>query len=538
MSRPLLPVVALAVIGLASDLLAQDDPEPKSGERSPLPEGVILQYGTARPTEKTDKRRRNGEELATQTAVAVFPGGKEMIIADTGGKIDVWDVKSGTHLRQLQKSSPDAIHCISISPDRRWLACGLAHRPELHLWDLATGKRERVIPVAEKDDGRESTGVQRVTFGADSKTVFASVEYKGVTALEVSTGKKLWRVEGVGYNYATDPRGRWLGVGMIDQEPPKLAIIDVTNGKTLGSMIIEPSWVQTENGPEYRDASWTVDRAFTPDGARFVTVHGDGTARVWDPQTCREVGRMTWNSNESIIPGGLACSPDGKWIAIREARNTRIFEVMSGVAVHTVGAHDFPPRDLAFTRSGDGLVSNVHPAPVLWTLKPKELAKPNEAPDKLWQTLASDGGPAVYRLQWGLVRDPKIAVELFEPRVKVPPEIMARGRFDELAAGLDSKHFAARESAEKELSQAGVLLPVDWLKEVLGKGPSAEVHARINRLLARRDRPDPSEIRQSRAIQVLELAGTTEARDLLKKWSTADGSVLAADAKAALERMK
>jgi hypothetical protein len=437
----------------------------------------------------------------------------------------------------LQKSSPDSIHCVAISPDGRWLACGLARRPELQLWDLAAGKRERVIPVAEKDDGRESTGVQRVTFGADSKTVFASVEYKGVTALEVSTGKKLWRVEGVGYNYATDPRGRWLGVGMIEQDPAKLAIIDVSNGKTLGSMVIEPSWVQTENGPEYRDASWTIDRAFTPDGARFVTVHGDGTARVWDPRACREVGRMTWNSNESIIPGGLACSPDGKWIAIREARNTRIFEVMSGIAVHTVGAHDIPPRDLFFTRSGDGLVSNVHPAPVLWTLKPKELSKANDEPEKLWQTLASDDGPSVYRLQWALTRDAKSAVELFGPRVKVPPEIMARSRFDELIAGLDGKQFAAREASERELTQAGIRLPVEWLKEILQKGPSAEVHARIKRLLARRDKPDPSEIRQSRAVQVLELAGTTEAKDLLKKWSTADGSPLAADAKAALERM-
>jgi WD40 repeat protein len=538
MSRPLLQVFALALIGLSSVLLAQEEPRSKSADPSPVPEGVIHRFGTPRPTEKMDRRRRNGDEPETQTAVAMFPDGKKLLIADTAGRIEIYDLKSGDHVRQLQKSSADSIHCVAISPDGRSLAFGLSRRPEVQLWDLATGKVERVIQVVEKEDGREASGVQRVTFNADSKTIFASVEYQGVTALETSTGKKLWKVGEVGYNFATDPRGRWLGLGMINQEPPKLAIVDAVTGKTLGNMLIEPSWVQTENGPEYRDASWTVDRAFTPDGSRFVTVHGDGTARVWDPLACREVGRLSWNTAESILPGGLACSPDGKWIALREARNIRIFELMSGVAVHTIGAHDFPPRDLFFTRTGDGIVSNVHPAPMLWTIKPKDLSKLGDSPDTLWKTLASDDGPSVYRLQWALVHDSKMAVELFGPRVKVPPELIARDRFDKLVARLDDKQFAAREAAARELNQAGITLPVDWLKDALAKAPSEEVLTRIKRLLARRDKPDPAEIRQSRAVQVLELAGSTEAKDLLKKWSTAEGTPLAADAKAALERMK
>lgn len=539
MSRPLLPVITLAVIGLSTYLLAQEEPKSKSPDPSPLPEGVIHRFGAPRPIAKVDRRRqRDGDEVATLTAVAMSPDGKELIVADTNGRIDRFDIKSGKFLQQLQKSSADGIHCLATSPDGRWVALGISRRAEVQLFDLATLKVERVITVVGKEDNRDGTGVQRVTFGADGKTVFVSVEYNGVTAFETSTGKKLWRVDGVGYNYATDPRGRWLGVGRINEEPPKLAIVDTTDGKTLGSMVIEPSWVQTENGPEYRDASWTVDRAFTPDGSRFVTVHGDGTARIWDSQACREVNRLTWNTSESILPGGLACSPDGKWVALRENRNIRIFELLSGIPVHTVGPHDYPPRDLFFTPTGDGLVSNVSPAPVLWTLKPKDLPKVDDARDELWKTLASEDGPGVYRLQWALVRDPKAAVEIFGPRVKIPPELMARDRFDKLIAQLDSKQFVARESAERELIHAGITLPLEWLKDALGKAPSEEVLTRIRRLLARRDKPDPSEIRQSRAVQILELARTTEAKDLLKKWSTAEGTPLAADAKAALERLK
>jgi hypothetical protein len=38
-------------------------------------------------------------------------------------------------------------------------------------------------------------------------------------------------------------------------------------------------------------------------------------------------------------------------------------------------------------------------------------------------------------------------------------------------------------------------------------------------------------------VQVLELAGTEETKALLKTWSTAEGSALAIDARAALDRL-
>ena len=99
---------------------------------------------------------------------------------------------------------------------------------------------------------------------------------------------------------------------------------------------------------------------------------------------------------------------------------------------------------------------------------------------------------------------------------------------------------AVREAAEREVRKAGISIPIAWLKKSLADSPSEETRTRLERLVeAHTKLPDPAGRRLSRAVQVLELAGTAEAKALLKTWSAAQaGSLPAVEATAALGRLR
>src|SRR5262249_27871022 len=82
------------------------------------------------------------------TAIALTPDGKHIVIADHTGRIDFWDLTSGKLAKQLQGPAHEAITSLAVSNDGRWLACGRV-APEVQLWDLTTGKAERVIRLVE-----------------------------------------------------------------------------------------------------------------------------------------------------------------------------------------------------------------------------------------------------------------------------------------------------------------------------------------------------------------------------------------------------
>jgi len=544
--------LALALFVLpAADLGAlpfPKDPGP------PLPDGAVRRFGKAPPELPAKKRpaftpdtgdlvnldEANVSNPALRAAMAQTPDGKQLVVADGSGRIDVFEIATGRLARRLQEPGADPVYNTAVSPDGRWLACARV-RPDIQIWDFAAGKVAATIPVHPGSDRRRPGAAERLAFSPDGKVLYTGVEIftgsndQGATAWEVPSGKRLWNVPGVGYNLAADPRGRWVLSSLLRQDPIRLVLLDQATGRVAGTLPIEPSW-EPDGTPV--DATTTLDRAFTPDGARLVTLHEDGTVRAWDPLAGREVARIRWATDRSGEPGGLACSPDGRWAAVRSRGTVFAIELASGRVVHTIAGREAPIRELAFTRDGRGVIVNAGPAPILWSLTPKELPDLGGRADALWEALGSGDAAQAYRLQWALVTDPKAAVRLAADRVRPAELVVPRARFDGLVAGLDSPEFAQRERSERDLTRAGITVPPAWLRKALEASSSEEVRARLRRILARREAPCPDQWRLERAVQVLELAGTPEAVVLLKEWAGGPaGAVLTEEAAAAVKRL-
>jgi hypothetical protein len=171
---------------------------------------------------------------------------------------------------------------------------------------------------------------------------------------------------------------------------------------------------------------------------------------------------------------------------------------------------------------------------MLWDLCPKDLPK-----DGHWALLADADGAKAYKAQWALVKDPAASIKLLGEQVKPAELAVSRVQFDKWVADLDSPQFRVREAAEKALTTAGGNIPIGWLRKALANSKTDEPRSRMGRVLAVREKEsDPTAWRLSRAVQVLELIGSPEAKGLLKTWAAVEGSPLAEDAQAALGRLK
>lgn len=479
---------------------------------------------------KTLKEVPAPDGYITQTAVVPLPDRRTMLVADHQGALDRWDLASGKHVGRLQGQKAGGIDCVAVSADGRWFAGGRTTQ-DVTLWDLKANKLERIIPLVEQPDSKGSDHVRRVAFSGDGRVLFTGSGKTGITAWEVPTGKKLWHAPGIGPYLAVDPKGRWVAAGGgYNREQVQWTLLNQGTGEVLRKVDVVQQQQQQDQMMIYYPA-YLGDLRFTPDGSRLVTSHYDNALRIWEPGTGREVARLTGNT----LGGGLTISADGRWAGVGQSdKKITLWELASGKKVLELTGHDSNVRDVAFTPDGKGIVGNADLAPVLWALDPRDSAKPDATS---WDVLVSDDGAKAYRAQWALVRDPAAAIKLLGEKVKPAELALDRSKFDKWVADLDSPQFRLREAAERELTRAGLRVPLGWLRKALDDSKGDEPRARLTRVLTQREKPNPEEWRLDRAVQVLELAGTPEALALLKAWAAVDGSPVTEASREAVGRV-
>ncbi|HEY7427506.1 MAG TPA: hypothetical protein VH682_24945, partial [Gemmataceae bacterium] len=98
-----------------------------------------------------------------------------------------------------------------------------------------------------------------------------------------------------------------------------------------------------------------------------------------------------------------------------------------------------------------------------------------------------------------------------------------------------------REKAATELEKLGPSA-LHALRKARDDRPALETRRRLEQLIEKQERaewlPSPERLRDRRALEVLERAGTSEAKDVLATLAGgAPGAWLTLDAKAALERL-
>jgi dipeptidyl aminopeptidase/acylaminoacyl peptidase len=259
------------------------------------------------------------------------------------------------------------------------------------------------------------------------------------------------------------------------------------------------------------------------------------------------------------VATNLALSPDGRMLAVTYApqgfsdileermRNAvYLWEVASGRPRGRLEGHGEAVSCVAWSPDGRFLVSGSEDSTLLvWDMsdplaskRPRDGVLTAKELTDLWEDLSGLDAEKAYRAIGRLAGSPGQAVAFLRERLRpVPPADPARLR--KLLADLDDRRFAVRRRAANEL-EAMQETAAPALREFLKGKPVLEYRRRVERLLGRLEAsvPPPDRLREMRAVEVLEVIGTSEACRLLQALTRGAPEVrLTREARGAVRRL-
>jgi WD40 repeat protein len=491
-------------------------------------DGVIRRWDM-----KTGRQDGEPESYEGRSCAAYSLDGQFAAIGDARGRIDLWDGRTGKRVRTFQQEGT-AVRHLAFSPDSKLLAAA-EQSGTVRFWQVPGGQAREVWQRESLPDVWFCNGL---AFSPDSRSLCISDYPKQIRVVEVASGKLLWTGRS-SYAEAFSPDGATLLVAAPTGS--YLTLLDAATGEKRATVRLNT------NIPDGLGVMYTL--AFSPDGRRLAVAQGDsGTLMFCDGQTCLETKRLVEGDPRPEIrelTGGklvnqvraLAFSPDGKWFA-SAGKDTAVYlwETATGQEVLRLPGHEAEVTRVAFCPDGKTVFSHGQDGQgYLWSLKPKPAAGPSAALNELWTDLAEANAGKAYRAVWALSED-AAAVDFLRNKL-APASAPDKDRLAKLIAELDSDRFEVRDAANRTLSEmAEVAAPA--LEEACKTASSSEQRKRLEGLLVSlKGGPSPSQIRQMRAVQALELAGRADARQTLQEWAGgAPAALLTQEAQAALAR--
>ncbi len=500
-------------------------------------DGAIYRWDTATGRALTPE---GGDSVVEQ--ILVTADGKRVITRGQDGYAHLWDGASGKHLRRFHGGWQSGL---AISPDGRFLAWpvvdyrvtftdpltpdSIYYGSRIRLYDLAADKFVDRFPAFKGS-------AQDLAFTDDGKKLVTIDQHPGMV--------RIWDFEA-----AKEERS----FAIMLKAPKEKAYIVVRallspDGKTAAVTYQEHSRVDRWGlrGPPQHVRLWEVATeaelpvldggksgitAFSADGRLVVTT--DGT--VWETASGRQL---------AVLPGELhlraaAFSRDGRFLATTTPGDTiQLWETATWTRRNEYKGHRDAPSALAFTPAGQLLSGSLDTTVLAWDTRPPRVAAAVTL-ENAWNDLAASEAAESFKSEGRFLATPADAVQFLGEKVK-PATALDGGRMQRLLADLGSDVFAVREAASKALAGLDEQA-TPYLEEALKRTQPLEIRARVTRLLEQRRRPAlPAEqIRQVRAVMVLERIGDGAAKDLLQRWASGPaGARLTMEAAAALKRLE
>jgi WD40 repeat protein len=461
--------------------------------------------------------------------LAYSPDGNLLAFGGADSLIHIWDFKTNKELTPL-KGHTGFIRTVAFSPDGKLIASA-GDDPNVFVWDVATGKELRRV-------GQHKNNLRMAEFSPDGKLIVSSGFDNKIGLWDATTGKQILLFDAhprVPYSVAFSPDGKILASG--GDHDSNIRLWDAGTGKPIRSWEAHP-------GPQQSICIYAV--AFSPDGRLLASGGGDGSARVWETLTGKEVLNLEGHS------GGVsrvAFSPDGRTILTASHNwNAYLWETATSRQLRKVGQHKrwvwglaySPLKPTVATAGDDGAV-------VLWDIGDALSGRPAKAKEltdgelaDAWRDLAGADARRAFDVANRLsasrsepvlsyIRDRLHPVKPFGDAEKVK----------QLIGQLEHPSFKVREQASRELTQLGEQIEPLLRTALAGDSPS-ETRQRLDALVTTFEKREltPDELRALRALRVLEQLNTPASRAILNDLAAgAPGVRLTIEAAAASKRL-
>ena len=185
---------------------------------------------------------------------------------EDSGELAIWNVESGERVRTI-RGHKEKIQTVTFSPDGQHLATGAGHPDRtVCIWDVGSGKLIRQIECRSH--------VTVAQYSPDGR--FIAADSSSLLLLDASSGERLRKL-GRCTNFAFSPDSRHL-VTISSHGETAPVVWETTSGRAIGAF------------RGHTDSVTSV--AFSPDGRLLLTGSKDGTARLWDFESRRELLRL------------------------------------------------------------------------------------------------------------------------------------------------------------------------------------------------------------------------------------------------------
>jgi WD40 repeat protein len=446
-----------------------------------------------------------GIHVGSAAPLDFTPDGKLLLTDVAAGALAVTDVATGKEVRRFLfptvKNATITTAAARLTADgKRVIALGATHRQPTGSMDL--GRNLEPVRAWNIGDGKEDLATvvpcgtpNLAALGPDGRLL--AVPMTGVL-LDLRTGVERplkGKTAAHGPPLAFSPDGRLLAVG----EP------GLFNGPTTSVQIFETLTGRPVARVE-ADLGHTRALAFSAD-SRLLAASGRDALFVWECSSGGRLmhlpaqGRLTqWQG--SGFASCLAFAPDGKALA-------------TGHAVGVIYLWDLAPA-----------------AKVL-AAKPPAKADPSAA----WSDLLTEDAAVAYAAIDSLAVAPAETLPLFKPKLR--PAIVEKAWLAARLKALDADEFEARDEATRDLKKVAVAVESE-LRDALAAAKVLEMRRRIEAILdtVKGVTLSAEDLRQLRAVIVLERIGLEEARSVLRDLAGgAADAPLTREARAALDRL-
>lgn len=259
-----------------------------------------------------------------------------MVVLDTKYEVHMLDVIIGQVVKTL--SSLYYVNCFAYSPDGKTIA--ICDGERFGLWDAITGKPLMTL-------GKGLPEVKSIAFSPEGDTI-ATVRWNGTIQ---------WWNARTGENTKTFPSSI-VNSGTIRFSP---------NGKTIAiSEGRELSLYNAESGKYLTTIQGHKDYisgfAFSPDSKTVASGSNDGTARLWDANTGKNLKIFnmlpTKHPDKIVRIDPPKFSPDGKTLAFRSEDNTLwLWNTQQQYMVRTIQGEHYHIKNFVFSNDGEILAT-------------------------------------------------------------------------------------------------------------------------------------------------------------------------------------